>query len=199
MRPVEAAVAVDAQTSPTAPWKTLRVFHELPQGLFPSQAHPTKTRKSTGHWASWSPFSQFRTHMNCRRAENLPVEQFIPQFPIERFHIAVLPGVARLDEQRLHLQGREPQADELRRELRTVIGANMGGDPLRDEQVREGVEHIGRSQAPGDDQRETFPRVLIDDREESSAAGHRGSALPRSRTPKRGGGTRAGGGCTSRQ
>ena len=56
------------KTSPTAPWKTLRVFHELPQGLFPSQAHPTKTRKSTGHWASWSPFSQFRTHI-CRRAQ----------------------------------------------------------------------------------------------------------------------------------
>ena len=28
-----------------------------------------KTRKSTGHWASWSPFSQFRTHMNFRRAK----------------------------------------------------------------------------------------------------------------------------------
>ena len=41
----------------------------LGEPLFPSQAHPTKTRKSTGHWASWSPFSQFRTHMNCRRAE----------------------------------------------------------------------------------------------------------------------------------
>ena len=28
-----------------------------------------KTRKSTGHWASWSPFSQFRTHTNLRRAQ----------------------------------------------------------------------------------------------------------------------------------
>ena len=30
--PVEAVGAVDAQTAPTAPWKTLRVFHKLPQG-----------------------------------------------------------------------------------------------------------------------------------------------------------------------
>ena len=29
---MEADGAVDAQTAPTAPWKTLRVFHELPQG-----------------------------------------------------------------------------------------------------------------------------------------------------------------------
>ena len=32
--PVEADGAVDAHNAPTAPWKTLRVFHELPQGLF---------------------------------------------------------------------------------------------------------------------------------------------------------------------
>ena len=31
--PVEADGAVDAQNAPTAPWKTLCVFHELPQGL----------------------------------------------------------------------------------------------------------------------------------------------------------------------
>ena len=42
----------------------------------------------------------------------------------------------------------------------------MGGDPMPDEQVREGFEDIGCTQAPCDDQRETFPRVLIDDRED---------------------------------
>ena len=30
---MEAVGAVDAQPAPTAPWKTLRVFHELPQGI----------------------------------------------------------------------------------------------------------------------------------------------------------------------
>ena len=29
---MEADGTVDAQTAPTAPWETLRVFHELPQG-----------------------------------------------------------------------------------------------------------------------------------------------------------------------
>ena len=41
---MEADGTVDAQNAPTAPWKTLRVFHELPQGLSPSN-HPRKTPK----------------------------------------------------------------------------------------------------------------------------------------------------------
>ena len=36
MGPVEADGAVDAQNAPTAPWKTLRVFHELHRA-FPIQ------------------------------------------------------------------------------------------------------------------------------------------------------------------
>ena len=36
--PVDAAGTVDAQTAPTAPWKTPRVFHELPQGLLSTKS-----------------------------------------------------------------------------------------------------------------------------------------------------------------
>ena len=36
--PVEAAGTVDAQTAPTAPWKTLRVFHELPQAILSTKS-----------------------------------------------------------------------------------------------------------------------------------------------------------------
>ena len=37
---------------------------------------------------------------------------------------------------------------------------------MRDEQVRERLEHVGGAQPPGDNQRETFPRVLIHDRQD---------------------------------
>ena len=43
--PVEADAAVDAQNAPTAPWKTRRVFHELPQGLSHQITHE-KPRKA---------------------------------------------------------------------------------------------------------------------------------------------------------
>ena len=36
--PVDADGAVDAQTAPTAPWKTLRVSHKLPQGLLSTKS-----------------------------------------------------------------------------------------------------------------------------------------------------------------
>ena len=43
--PVEADGTVDAQNAPTAPWTTLRVFHELPQGLSHRITH-VKPRKA---------------------------------------------------------------------------------------------------------------------------------------------------------
>ena len=36
--PVEAVGTVDAQTASTAPWKTLRVFHKLPQGILSTKS-----------------------------------------------------------------------------------------------------------------------------------------------------------------
>ena len=50
MGPVEADGAVDAQNAPTAPWKTLRSFHELPQGLSHQIIHekPRKAQNSVG-------------------------------------------------------------------------------------------------------------------------------------------------------
>ena len=41
---MEADGAVDAQNAPTAPWKTLCVFHELPQGLSHQVTHENSER-----------------------------------------------------------------------------------------------------------------------------------------------------------
>ena len=56
--------------------------------------------------------------------------------------------------------------DEIRREFRTVVRADVGGGPVSDEQVGERLEHVGCAEPPGHDQREAFPRVLIDDRQD---------------------------------
>ena len=57
--PVEAVGAVDAQTAPTAPWKTLRVFHELPQAAAITRS-PTKNPEEPHYetqplplWTGW--------------------------------------------------------------------------------------------------------------------------------------------------
>ena len=40
-----------------------------------------------------------------------PVEEFVPEFAVEAFDVAVLPRTPRLDEQRLDSQPREPLPD----------------------------------------------------------------------------------------
>ena len=68
-RPVEAAGAADAQTRPPRLGKHCAFSPSFHRALPHHKHTQRKTRKSTGHWASWSPFSQFRTHMNFRRAK----------------------------------------------------------------------------------------------------------------------------------
>ena len=67
-RPVEAAGAADAQTRPPRLGKHCAFSPSFHRALPHHKHTQRKTRKSTGHWASWSPFSQFRTHTNFRRA-----------------------------------------------------------------------------------------------------------------------------------
>ena len=76
-RPVEAAGAADAQTRPPRLGKHCAFSPSFHRALPHHKHTQRKTRKSTGHWASWSPFSQFRTHMNFRRAKKVlkPVRQ----------------------------------------------------------------------------------------------------------------------------
>ena len=47
----------------------------------------------------------FNEHLRFhQRIEYLPIQQFIPQLPIERFNVSVLPGASRFDEQGCHSQ-----------------------------------------------------------------------------------------------
>jgi len=64
-----------------------------------------------------------------QRNENLPIEKFIPQFPVERLDVAVLPGAARFDENGLNTYSCQPFAYRLGSELGSIIGANMLRDP----------------------------------------------------------------------
>ena len=48
--PVEADGTVDAPNAPTAPWKTLRVFHELPQGLSHRITHAKPRKAPKWRW-----------------------------------------------------------------------------------------------------------------------------------------------------
>ena len=87
--PVEADGAVDAQNAPTAPWKTLLVFHELPQGV-PHQITHDKPRKS--------PESYWETRIDPRFAKP-PYDPGRSDFPSPVLTLAcppeACPGVTR--------------------------------------------------------------------------------------------------------
>ena len=68
--PVEADGAVDAQNAPTAPWKTLCVFHELPQGLSHQVTHE-KLRKAPKY--RWETRIDPKKHCVFRRTAGYPI------------------------------------------------------------------------------------------------------------------------------
>ena len=65
--PVEADGAVDAQNAPTAPWKTLCVFHELPQGLSHQVTHEKLRKAPKYRWETRIDPLQLRAESHPRR------------------------------------------------------------------------------------------------------------------------------------
>ena len=97
--------------------------------------------------------------------ELFSVGQLVSQPAVERLGVAVLPGRARLDVQRLHARLLQPTPDRLGDELRPVVAANVLRNATGAEQVHQHVDHLIRRDAAIHFQRQTFPRVLVDDRQ----------------------------------
>ena len=67
--------------------------------------------------------------------EAFAVQQFVPELAIKRFDVAVFPGTARLDEERLDLSAAQPVLHGVSTKLRTVIATEVLGRTPADEQV----------------------------------------------------------------
>ena len=106
---MEADGAVDAQNAPTVPWKTLCVFHELPQGLSNQITHEKPRKAPKWRWETridpffqltdaWpSPGPRDTTHGGARRTAPLPVCRKRPR-PCEKSKSWVAdPAASRLE------------------------------------------------------------------------------------------------------
>jgi hypothetical protein len=71
------------------------------------------------------------------RIEDLPIQELVAQLAIERFDVAVLPGTARFNVQRLHADPLQPITHCRRRELAAVVRAQIVRHGPLHEQVRE--------------------------------------------------------------
>src|SRR5664280_477313 len=104
------------------------------------------------------------------RVEELTVQQFVTQLAVERFDVAVLPGAAGLDEQGGDPEVTEPFAHRLGDELRAVVGADVLGDAVLEEEVSERPEHVVSGHAALHADREALARVLVDHGEQAQLA-----------------------------
>ena len=76
------------------------------------------------------------------RVEDLPVEQFVTQFSVEGFAVAILPGAARFDIGGLGSDGRNPFPKCRCHELWAVIGTDVRWNPALYEEVRQHIDDV---------------------------------------------------------
>ena len=69
-----------------------------------------------------------------QRCEDFSVEEFVSEFSVEALDVTVLPGAARLDEQSLDTQPREPLPDGFGHELGSVVRADVFRDTVSQHQ-----------------------------------------------------------------
>ena len=86
------------------------------------------------------PSGQYLSFLHSR--EDLTVEEFIPKFSIEALDVSVLPGAARLNEQSLDTQSREPLPDGFSHELGSVVRPDVFGDTVLQHQLCQRSEYI---------------------------------------------------------
>ena len=80
--------------------------------------------------------------------EDLAVEQFVTQFAVEAFAIAVLPWASRFDVSGLGTNRSNPIPESLRDKLRPVVRAYVSGNAARDEQLAECFDNVGCPELP---------------------------------------------------
>ena len=83
-------------------------------------------------------------HKSCfsQTQKQFPVEQFITQFAVERFHVTVLPGAGLLNVQRVHGGKFQPPLNLSGHKLGPVVTANVLGGTTHREQILQHQDHI---------------------------------------------------------
>src|SRR6516165_2372354 len=91
--------------------------------------------------------------------EDFAVEQLVAQAGVEALDVAVLPGAAPLDVSGLGTDNPDPFLYCLGEELRSVVGPDVSGNALQDEEVGQNVDHL---ELAGDTDRQAFMGELVE-------------------------------------
>src|SRR6266446_300870 len=113
----------------------------------------------------------------AQSVEDFAVEQLVAQASVEALDVAVLPGAASLDVGGLGTDNRDPFLHCLGEELRSVVGPDVSGNALQDEEVGQNVDHIDRLELAGDTDRQAFMAELVEHVEHPILASILGAVL----------------------
>src|ERR1044072_5943171 len=102
--------------------------------------------------------------------EDLAVEQIIAQTAIEPFDIAILPGAPGLDVQGGHAETAQPLPHRMSDELGTVVGPDILGWSMFDEQIGQHIDDVVRPEPTKRHHRQALPAELVDDVEHPALA-----------------------------
>lgn len=109
--------------------------------------------------------------------KHLTVQQLVPQFAVEAFAVAVLPGTAGLNVLRLNAQVRQPSLQRQGDKLRAVVRAEVVRSAVRQKQIRKHMHSLLGSDIPGHVQGKAFPAVFVDNHQHAEGLAVRCSAL----------------------
>ena len=94
--------------------------------------------------------------------EDFAVQQLVAELAVERFVVAVLPGAAWFDVERLHADPAKPIPNGMGRELRTIVGTNVVGWAVFDKQCGNALQDVIGFQLSIDLDGQTPPGKFVD-------------------------------------
>ena len=109
--------------------------------------------------------------------EDFSIEQFIAQFSIEGFAVAVLPGATGFDVQRFRSELCEPVAHDLCCHLRAVVGTNVFRDALGEHHIGHRFDDAKAVDPASYPDRKALPGELVDQRHQSKLSSIMGLCL----------------------
>jgi len=99
--------------------------------------------------------------------EDLSVEQFITQFSVEGFAVAILPGATGFDIQRLRSEFCEPAAHDLGCHLRAIVRADVFRHAFGEHHIRHGLDDAKAVDPASHPDCKALPGELVDQRHQS--------------------------------
>jgi hypothetical protein len=98
--------------------------------------------------------------------EDLSIQQFVSEFAVEAFAVAVFPWAARLDVQGSHPCIFKPLAHSLGSKFRAVVRSDVFRWPVGNKEIGEAMKHVIGSEASLHDDVEALPTEFVNDRQD---------------------------------